>query len=143
MVAIFLSESVHFWNTVWRSSVLSKLWSFSTWHQLKSKQNQLMYYWKSPQFWKNWRSRNCVLRMNGLYPISLNRIRRNKVNWDHNSQHEKTRFWAFINTDYEFGKRGKLFNEIRFLTFKSHSEDLGLKCHCEIHYYLLWSCLFF
>ena len=37
---------VHFKNTVARSSVLSKLWSFSIIHQLKSKQSQLMYYWK-------------------------------------------------------------------------------------------------
>ena len=47
----------------------SKLWSFSIIYQLKSKQSQLMYYWKLSQFWKNWGSSNCFLKMNGLqYP---------------------------------------------------------------------------
>ena len=41
-----LLKSVHFKNTVTRSSFHSKLWPFSIIHQLTSKQIQLMYYWK-------------------------------------------------------------------------------------------------
>ena len=33
----------------------------------KTKQSQLMLYWKWPQFWKKWGSCNCVLKMNGLF----------------------------------------------------------------------------
>ena len=32
----------------------------------------------------------------------------------------------------EFGKRGKLFNEIRFMTFKSHSEEQPEICNFQI-----------
>ena len=39
-------KSVHFKKTVARSSVHSKLWSFSIIYQLTSKQSQLMYYQK-------------------------------------------------------------------------------------------------
>ena len=41
-----LLKSVHFKNTVARSSVLSKLWSFSIIHQLTLFWFQLMLYWK-------------------------------------------------------------------------------------------------
>ena len=43
-------KSVHFKNTVTRSSFHSKLWPFSIIHQLKSKQSQLNYYWKRSYF---------------------------------------------------------------------------------------------
>ena len=63
----YLLKSFHFKNTVAQSSFLSKLWSFS--HQLISKQSQLMFYWKWPQFWKKWGSRNCDLKVNELYVL--------------------------------------------------------------------------
>ena len=44
-------KSVQGKNTVMQSLVLSKLWSFSITHQQKSKQSQLMYYWKYSWFW--------------------------------------------------------------------------------------------
>ena len=56
-------KSVHFKNTVARSSVVSKLWSFSIIHQLTLFWLHLVLYWKWSQFWKNWGSRNCVLKM--------------------------------------------------------------------------------
>ena len=43
---MLILKSVHFKNTVMRSSFHSKLWPFSIMHQLTSKQSQLMYYWK-------------------------------------------------------------------------------------------------
>ena len=62
MHGCFLLKSVHFKNTVARSSVHSKLLSFSIIHQLTSKQSKLMLYCKVPQFWKKWGSCNCVLK---------------------------------------------------------------------------------
>ena len=59
-------KSVHFKNAVARCSFHSKIWPFL----LKSKQSQLMLYWKWPQFWKKWGLRNCVLKMNGLYLLN-------------------------------------------------------------------------
>ena len=49
----------------------SKLWSFSIIHQLTLFWFQLMLYWKWSQFWKNWGSRNCVLKMDGLFIIQF------------------------------------------------------------------------
>ena len=54
-----------------RSSVLSKLWSFSIINQLTLFWFQLMYYWKWPQFWKKWGSHNCDLKTKGLYLTPL------------------------------------------------------------------------
>ena len=48
-----------FYIAVAGSSVLSKLWSFSIIHQLTLFWFKLMYYWKWPQFWKNWELPNC------------------------------------------------------------------------------------
>ena len=63
----FLSlKSVHFKNTVARSSVLSKLLSFSIIQQLTLFWFQLMLCWNWLQFWKNWGSRNCVFKKDGL-----------------------------------------------------------------------------
>ena len=45
-------KSVHFKKTVALSSFLSKLWYFSIQLQVKSKQSQLMLFWKIPQIWK-------------------------------------------------------------------------------------------
>ena len=34
-----------------------------------------MYYWKVPQFWKKWGSRNCDLKVNGFYVKYLQNLR--------------------------------------------------------------------
>ena len=54
-------KSVHFKKTVVQISFISKLWYF----QYKSRQ-------KVPQFWKKRDSRNCLLRMNGLFFLHKN-----------------------------------------------------------------------
>ena len=35
-----------------------------------SNQSQLIYYWKLSWFWKNWGSRNRVIKMDGLYSLT-------------------------------------------------------------------------
>ena len=49
-------KSVYFKKTVARILILLKLWYFLFWFVLKV-----------PQFWMNRDSRNCLLKMNGLY----------------------------------------------------------------------------
>ena len=52
--------------SVARFSVDSILWSFSIKHQLTFGWCNLILCWKWPYNWVNWRSRNVVLKMNGL-----------------------------------------------------------------------------
>ena len=55
-------KSIHFKKIAARSLFLSKLW-------------YLLLYWKVPQFWKKWGSRNCLLKIRILNLVESNVVR--------------------------------------------------------------------
>ena len=112
-IPLFILKSVHIKKTVGRIPFLSKLWHFLFWFVLKV-----------PQFQKKRDSRNCLLKMNGLYMLSVNFQSRNP------------NFHEF----YEIVMRTEKKNYIRLPLICENSEfDFCEKSHNELRYSLALS----